>query len=329
MSTKNFCVNIKRLNIILILLVSLTLLSACQKFVNSCDSSLSSTPKFQFNEILNLKDLQIKLDYSNKGDSYKLIIHGNNTFDYTRISPINQERHGKLNDDAIPKLILEFENNKFNYMRDSYFCSDATDRGYSKITIAFNDKVISADSYGRYGPTEFYKLKDSIIEVLNDKCEEIEDEYLKNECYKVIIDGHELASSEGKTIDTSILKKQAYEKVIRDNPEFCYGKKSYGNCTCQNNYVKTVFQDNFFCIPSLCVNVFGVTPIGEPQEDILLMPNYDYCEWAVRDSRSDVCDIISYQQGKDICILAYVGESGNKKECEKIFDQHLKNECYT
>lgn len=137
------------------------------------------------------------------------------------------------------------------------------------------------------------------------------------------IDGIQLQLAK-ETIDTSIIKKEVIEPMIVNNSNYCSGKASIKRCICQNGYAKVIdARETPICLPKTCVNIFGTVMIGD-----VGLPNYDFCLSAITRKRVESCDVIDYQQGKEICVLAYVELTGDTSECVKIEDENLKNECY-
>lgn len=157
----------KKIKIMWIILGILLVISSCKSLTTGCDRELSLQPRFQFDDIPDYSNLQIKLDFSNKGDVYSLVIFGNNTYHYMRSSPSQEEFEDTLKDETISNLLKEFENNKFNYMKRHYYCSRFTDAGVSEITLIFNEKIISVSAYASDGPKEFYNIRNFMLNILN------------------------------------------------------------------------------------------------------------------------------------------------------------------
>ena len=126
-----------------IIMVSLFIIFGCKNLTTQttqCSRELSSQPSFHFNEISDYDSLQIQLNFDNKANSYVLTILGNKTYHYIRTSPKRGEIIGNFSDETLLYLLTEFKNNKFNYMKEEYWCSQATDLGYTKITLGFDNK---------------------------------------------------------------------------------------------------------------------------------------------------------------------------------------------
>ncbi len=124
--------------------------------------------------------------------------------------------------------------------------------------------------------------------------------------------------------DSGIIEKQIISEKIRNDTLYCTNREDNPQCICQEGYFKWSLFSRNDCIPLICDYIKGDTPLS----DDLFGPNIEFCEWAVRDKRVDVCNSISYTKGQEICILAYVGVTKNTSVCEKIENKHLKNECY-
>jgi len=162
------------------------------------------------------------------------------------------------------------------------------------------------------------KIRKAIAICKNNKCE------IKYESTENIIDGIQLHLSTSE-VNVSFIKKENIEPLIMNDPLYCFGRNSIPNCVCQEGYVKIVdVREVPLCGPKLCSYVSGVVFIGDEG-----IPNYDYCISSISRKQFESCEIINYQQGKDLCVLAYVGLTNDTSACTKIEDEHLKNECYT
>lgn len=147
------------------------------------------------------------------------------------------------------------------------------------------------------------------------------------------IDEQELWSNTIKEVETSHLKKEIIEPLKFDNTNYCNVNKINRFCICQKGYVKLkkripIEEDRTFtCIPQTCSQVYGTTTIGGDMEADIVETNYELCIDAVNGEEVSLCDIIDYQQGVDLCKFAYVERTNDIKECGKIKDEYLKNEC--
>ena len=52
-------------------------------------------------------------------------------------------------------------------MKEEYWCSQATDLGYTKITLGFDNKTTSVGEYNSDGPNEFHILKRLLLTTIN------------------------------------------------------------------------------------------------------------------------------------------------------------------
>jgi hypothetical protein len=153
--------------IVVIILVISIILYVFTKLTYSCDSELYEKPRFQFDEISNSNNLQITYSFSNKGDAYSIKLYrNNNTLHYSRVSPISEEFIGAVEEETLINLTEEFVLNKFGYMKELYFCSQIADQGISRITVISDNQSLSVAVYSWDGPSGFYVIKNSILDIL-------------------------------------------------------------------------------------------------------------------------------------------------------------------
>jgi hypothetical protein len=151
-----------------IILVSISIIYVSLRFNSVCEKNFTHSPRFLFNETSNYDALQIILTYSNKGYFYTLTVFGNNnSVQFRRDMPKHEDGDYLITQNRLKEIIEQFKTDKFNYMKEQYYCSQILDAGSYQITFKYNNKTNSVEAYDHDGPKEFYDLKEIMLNLLN------------------------------------------------------------------------------------------------------------------------------------------------------------------
>jgi hypothetical protein len=130
---------------------------------------------------------------------------------------------------------------------------------------------------------------------------------------------------EQKEVNLENLSFQRIKSRITNNSQYCSGleldSKEQLYCYCQEGYIKTIMYDGVICIPEICSKIYGVFYSGDEHEGQYIS-NFLLCGQEI-----DLCDMISYDEGKDLCYTENVLRTGNNSNCKRIKNDDLKAKC--
>ena len=202
-----------------------------------------------------------------------------------------------------PKVCLEVDN-KINAKR----CCESISNRVNKITAC--DRLV--------GETETI-ISENNIEKQAQKCKDIDDEMLRNDCYYKVakfVSGYNSFSICDRIID-SASKRRCYEEFV-----YPYLKQVSDSGVCddmQNNQ-----EAAMFCYNYLATNTFNPDVCSKIQNAFHRIPCYNNVARATKDYT--ICEKHENIEDKDMCYLV-VSMVTDAKTCNKISDINMRSQC--
>jgi len=295
----------------ILLIIVLLVIISCTPQMIVCESQLSEEGALNWEQIEDYSSIKIEMFDIIK--DHTIVIHGNGTY-YEKLQ--NEDVNpGQISWANLFSLLVDFEQNQFESMNAYYKCNQKFE-DTTEISFKSNKFFHSVNVNGPSGPPQFIKLKEKIVNAIGKQNNEIDGDKLM------------LLSIEKLPIEFLLSHKGRLLSLITDNRLYCDSEDSKRNCICQEGYVKIWDNIRYSCLPEPCSLVVGATFFGDINMGHVGEPNYRLCDNTLSRRKIEICNMINYQQGKDLCTFGYVQLTNEIDQCDQIFDVKLKNECY-